>query len=113
MRFDQPKLMIDAARDLGDEIRGVGVVNCHRLSDRLSGRSPNRAFGDSAEAGGAFGQQVGIALGFLGDLVEQLVDGDEGWTPLPVRLLHLAVQIDRARWAPVQKVPGLGADTFG
>ena len=131
MGFDQPKLVIDAARNLGEEIRRVGVANCRGPSNRFARRLPerrerrsnredvfffvghaqrigneertlgrdlDRSFGDSAEARGAFGQQVGIALRFPGDLVEQLVDRDEGRTPhVPVGLLQLPMQIDSRR----------------
>ncbi len=42
MRFDQPELVIDAARNLGEEVRCVGVANRRCLSDRLAGRLPER-----------------------------------------------------------------------
>ena len=68
----------------------------------------------AAEAGGALGDQVGVAVRLAGDLVEHLMDADEGRSPhVPVRLLQLAVQIDRRSQMPVQKLDGLGANVFG
>ena len=63
---------------------------------------------------GALGDQVGIALRLAGDLVEQLVDGDEGGSAhIPVRLLQLAMKIDRRRQVLVQEFDGLSANVLG
>ena len=42
MRFDQPELVVDAARYCGEQIGRVGVANGLRLADRLTGRLPKR-----------------------------------------------------------------------
>ena len=94
-------VFVGDAQGIGDEERALG-------------RDLDRAFGDAAEARGALGDQIGIALRLAGDLVEQLVDGDEGGpSHVPVRLLQLAVQIDRRRQVPVQELDRLSADVFG
>jgi hypothetical protein len=43
MRFDEPELMIDAARYLGEEIGRISVADRRRLSDRFRADCPNAA----------------------------------------------------------------------
>src|SRR5208282_3467122 len=42
MRFDEPQLMVDAARYLGEQIGCIRVADRRRLSDRFAGRLPER-----------------------------------------------------------------------
>src|SRR5271165_953054 len=147
MRFDEPQLMVDAARYLGEQIGCIRVADRRRLSDRFAGRLPERGkcrgdreqvlvfvgdpqgigdqkrslgrdldcpFSGCAKARGALGEQIGIALRLSRDLVEQLVHGDESWSPhVPVRLFELTMQINRRRQVPVQQFASLRADIFG
>src|SRR5213083_124806 len=56
---------------------------------------PHRTLGNAAELHDPLGEQVRVLLDVLGDLVEQLMEGDErGALHVPVRLLALRLQID-------------------
>src|SRR3954453_19819234 len=75
--------------------RGVRNPQPVRLEERVLCRSLDRALGGAAEAAGTFCDLVRILFNDIGDLVEQLVDCDEGGAAdVPMRLLHLSVQVD-------------------
>jgi hypothetical protein len=128
VRLDQPQLVVDAARDLGEQVGGVDVAELVALVDRVAhrlanacqrlrhrgdmrrgvgdpqpvrfeerplGRRLNRSLGGAAEGARPFGDLVRVLLDDVGDLVEQLVDRNEGRTAdVPMRLLGLRVQVN-------------------
>src|SRR5271165_776169 len=71
----------------------------------------NRAFGGTAQARHPFGDLVDLFQYQIGDLVEQLVQSDEmGTFDVPMRLLDLALQIDRIGQAIVEYEDDVAAD---
>src|SRR6185503_15099648 len=133
--------MIDAARDFGEQISGIGISKGCRLIDGLScglaecgersgdgkhvflrardakrigyekralGRYLDGAICRAPQSAGSLRNKVGIVLHLGRDFVEQLVDCDEAWpTHIPMRLLHLRMQVNRSRKMLVQEFDGL------
>src|ERR1700719_3463813 len=77
------------------------------------GRHCNRTFGGAAQAGDALGDLVDLFQHCIGNLVEQLVQGDEVRTLyVPMRLFDLALQIDGISQAIIQNDDDIAADLF-
>src|SRR6202041_1333229 len=71
------------------------------------------AFGGTAQARHAFGDFVDLFQDHVGDLVEQLVQGDEvGALHVPVRLLDLALQINGVGQPIVKNEDDVAAGLF-
>src|SRR5580692_9374157 len=145
--LEEPEVLVDLARDTGEEVGGVGVTEPGRFGDgraylgaeggeharqglhvrhpfgdrrgvRLEGGGARdlgeRAVRDAPERGGTLGDGVDLVLDRLGELVEQLVQGDEvGALDVPVRVLHLGAKIDRIGQALVEELHHLGAGGEG
>jgi hypothetical protein len=143
MRFDEPKVLVDGAAHLSEQIGGARVTCLVRPIDGLADLLPvarerggdgvdvREAVGDAhvirlecgalrnrlrgavhhaAHLHGALGDVVAPLLRVLGDLVEELVDGDEAGTfDVPVSLLELVEEVFRVDQSVVQELHHLAA----
>ena len=83
------------------------------LQARLRSRDARGAAGDAAQCGDPLGDIVDRLFEFLGELVEQLVQGDEIRAfDIPVRLLDLGIQIQRVGELPLSR-PIMLSRSFG
>src|SRR5664280_2833147 len=83
------------------------------LDGRVSGRLAGRSIGHSTELGDALGDQVRLIFQMAGDGIEQFMQLEKLESlHVPMRVLHLRLQIDRVGETRVQNFDDFGLRVF-